>query len=70
MLVKVLTAEKSKMTGMDALLRGLLEKAAELRRQAEQEAGGGKHVLAIERLEGSTRELVRAVRSLGIFIPG
>ena len=70
MLIKVLTAEKSRMTGMDALLRGLLEKAAALRRQAEQEAGAGKHALAIERLEGSTRELVRAIRSLGIFIPG
>jgi len=70
MLVKVLTAEKSKMTGMDALLKGLVEKAAELRRQAEQEAGGGKHALAVERMEGSTRELVRAIRSLGIFIPG
>ena len=58
------------MTGMDALLKGLVEKAAELRRQAEQEAGGGKHALAIERMEGSTRELVRAIRSLGIFIPG
>ena len=70
MLIKVLTAEKSRMTGMDALLGGLLEKAAALRRQAEQEAGVGKHALAIERLEGSTRELVRAIRSLGIFIPG
>lgn len=70
MLIKVLTADKPRMTGMDGILKGFADKAAELRQQAEQASRSGDHAAAIERLEASTRELVRAIRGLGIFIPG
>lgn len=70
MLVKLLTADKPRMAGMDGMLNGFVAKAGDLRGQAEHAAASGDHAAAIERLEGSTRELVRAIRSLGIFIPG
>ena len=70
MLIKVLTADKPRMTGMDGILKGFADKAVELRKQAEQASRSGDHTAAIKWLEASTRELVRAIRSLGIFIPG
>ena len=70
MLIKVLGEEKSRMTGMETVVKESLEKAAELRHQAEQAARNGDHAPAIKRLEESTRELVRAIRKLGVFIPG
>ena len=70
MLIKALAADKSKMTNGSGIFAGFIDKAAELRRQAEQASSGGDHAAAIQRLEASTRELVRAIRSLGVFIPG
>ena len=70
MLIKVMTADKPRMTAMDGVPKGFADKAAELRKQAEQASRSGDHSAAIEWLEASTRELVRAIRSLGIFIPG
>ncbi|MBI3374949.1 MAG: hypothetical protein HY017_24770 [Betaproteobacteria bacterium] len=49
---------------------GFVEKAGELRRQAEASARRGDFGGAVEMLEGATRELVRAIRSAGVFIPG
>ena len=70
-LIKVLAAEKPSVgAGRDGMLEGFVDKAAALRGQAEKAAGGGDYAGASELLEGSTRELVRAIRSLGIFIPG
>ena len=70
MLIKVLAADKPRITGVDGMLNGFVAKAVALRKQAEETSRGGDHAAAIERLEDSTRELVRAIRSLGIFIPG
>jgi len=70
MLVKLLTADKPRMAGMDAMLNGFVAKAVGLRGEAERTAASGDHAAAIEQLERSTRELVRAIRGLGIFIPG
>ena len=53
-------------TGMQAFT----DKAAALRRDAEGQARNGDHAAAIRLLEDSTRELVRAIRSGGIYIPG
>jgi hypothetical protein len=50
--------------------RDLVERAADLRRQAEASAARGDFALAIRLLEDSTRELVRAIRAAGVFIPG
>ena len=70
MLLKVLAADKPKIPGMDGMLKGHVDKAAALRAQAEETSRSGDRAAAIEGLEASTRELVRAIRSLGVFIPG
>ncbi len=69
MLIKVLVEEK---TGgqMDAMMRGFLERAGELRGQGEASAARGDHARAVDLLERSTAELVKAIRNAGIYIPG
>jgi hypothetical protein len=47
-----------------------MQRAALLRSQAEGAAGSGDHAAAVSILEDSTRELVRAIRAAGIYIPG
>ena len=44
--------------------------AAALREDAEVAAGKEEYVEAIELLEESTKELIRAIRSAGVYIPG
>ena len=70
MLIKVLSSEKSRIHTMEEMLNRFSDKATQLRSQAEKASATGDYAQAIELLEGSTRELVRAIRSLGIFIPG
>ena len=65
MLLKVLV-EQSKADRVG----GFMEKAAALRGQAEGAAGTGDFAAAIHMLEESTRELVRAIRMSGVYIPG
>lgn len=66
MLIKVLLDGKPE----TAQTRGLVERAAKLRAQAEGAAARRDHAAAIQFLEDSTRELVRAIRGAGIYIPG
>lgn len=47
-----------------------VETAARLRGEAERRSATGDYAAAIEQLEESTRELLRAIRGLGIFVPG
>ncbi len=54
----------------DGALKELIDNAARLRGEAERAAAAGDHAAAVIRLEDSTRELLRAIRSLGIFVPG
>lgn len=68
MLIKVLIEDKG--ASPDAMAKRFIDKAHELRGQAEKAAGKGDHVRAIKLLEDSTTELVRAIRSAGIYIPG
>lgn len=70
MLVKVLTGEKAKLHQGSAMRETFARKAAELRRQAEEASAAGDYAGAIRLLEDSTRQLVREIRSLGVFIPG
>ena len=70
MLVKVLLAEKRSSAAADAMVQGFVDKASTLRERAEGTARGGDHRAAIRLLEDSTRELVRAIRGAGIYIPG
>ena len=67
MLIQVLLADRQAAV---AAMQGPLDRAAALRAQAEAAAGRGEHKLAIEHLEASTRELVRAIRAGGVYIPG
>jgi len=70
MLVKVLLAEKLENSPMRASAEKFIGTAAELRSQAEDAAGRKQFEQAIDLLEQSTRELIRAIRSAGVYIPG
>lgn len=67
MLIQVLLTDRKDMAG---LMQGFMAKSASLRAEAEAAAQRGDHELAIQRLEDATRELVRAIRAGGIYIPG
>ena len=67
MLIQVLLSDRKEAA---AAMQGPLERAAAMRREAEAAAGRGEHALAIQHLEASTRELVRAIRAGGVYIPG
>lgn len=66
MLVKVLLEGKARTPGQ----QGFLDKASQLRARAQAAAAGADHANAVALLEESTRELIRAIRSAGVFIPG
>lgn len=70
MLVQVLLKDKRGMASVNSMVEQALGAAAQLRAQAEQEAGRRDHESAIRTLEQSTRELVRAIRAAGVYIPG
>jgi len=48
----------------------LLDKAEALRKRAEKAAGKKDFDTAVKTLEESTREVTRAIRMAGIYIPG
>lgn len=70
LLLKVLLQDKLKDPAVAKLTQPLIESAGRLRKQAEQEASRGMYDRAIATLESSTRELQRALRSAGVYIPG
>jgi flagellin-specific chaperone FliS len=71
MLVKMLLQEKMKTSNnIESMVSGFMQKADELRTQADAMAKGGDYKAAISTLEQSTKEIVRAIRSAGIYIPG
>lgn len=70
MLVKVLVEEKNPGPGTMKMVSRFVDKAGRLRREAEDQAGRGDYPAAIRSLEASTKELVRAIRGAGIYIPG
>jgi tetratricopeptide (TPR) repeat protein len=71
MLITVLLADRKDAAGvMPETMRGYTEKAAALRSEAEVLARRGDHAGAIKLLEDATRELVRAIRAGGLYIPG
>jgi hypothetical protein len=55
---------------MRATAEKFIGDAENLRSEAEKEAAGGRFDEAIGLLEQSTKELIRAIRSAGIYIPG
>lgn len=70
MLIQVLLKDKRGAGSVDAMVEQALAAAAKLRAQAEQEAARRDHEAAVRTLEESTRELVKAIRSAGVYIPG
>jgi hypothetical protein len=70
MLLQVLLEDKQ----LDARAQQQVDKfvadGRRLRKKAEQEAGAGRYKDAIGTLEQATKELLRAIRSAGVYIPG
>jgi hypothetical protein len=56
--------------GLNAMARKFVTEARALRGEAEDNARGGRYENAVKRLESSTGQLIRAIRSSGIYIPG
>ena len=70
MLVDLLVDEKNQSAYAQDQIVKFVGEAMQLRKQADAYAGAGEYELAIDLLEQSTRQLVRAIRSAGIYIPG
>ena len=70
MLVTILLAEKRASAGLDAMVKSALAQAALQRNAAEALAGKRDFDSAVRSLEDATRELVRAIRGAGVYIPG
>lgn len=71
MLVDVLLKEKmANNANIKNMVGNHMEAAAKLRHKAEGQAAGGNYETAVRTLEQSTKEIVRAIRSAGIYIPG
>jgi len=71
MLVTVLVEEKrAGNAALDRSVQGSLDSAAQMRGEAERLASRGQYDDAVRKLEDSTRELVRAIRGAGVYIPG
>lgn len=67
MLIQVLLADRPQSA---SLMKGFVDRSSVLRGEAEAAARSGDFEGAIQRLEEATRELVRAIRAGGIYIPG
>ena len=71
MLVDVLLQEKMKTNwGIEAMVTKYMGRAEGLRVRADEQASDGEYENAVTTLEQSTKEIVRAIRSAGIYIPG
>ena len=67
MLYKVLIEQKGNAT---PTIVEQVKKSGETRQNAERAAAGGDHEAGVKLLEDATSQLIRAIRSAGIFIPG
>jgi len=71
MLIKVLLEEKRAANpGLESMVQKYLEQSKALRASAEAAAKAKDYEGAIRLLEDSTKELVRAIRGAGVYIPG
>ena len=70
MLINTVLKEKHEDPRLGKLMDIPLQKASELRTQAEKQAGDGDFDAAIKLLEESTQQVIRAIRMAGIYIPG
>jgi hypothetical protein len=70
MLVEVVLKEKLADPRLGKLIAIPMKQADKLRTEAEQQAQGGDYESAIKTLEQSTKQIIRAIRAAGIYIPG
>ncbi len=70
MLFKILNKNDDQSASPNKMTQALLDNAEELRKTAEKQASEGDYEAAIKSLEESTKNLVRALRGSGIYIPG
>lgn len=70
MLVTILLEDKLSKPGVASMVDGFMEKARADREKAEQQAAAGDHEAAIRSLESSTKHVIRAIRSAGVYVPG
>ena len=70
MLVTMLLKDKRGTASVDAMVEEAVNSASKLRTQAEDQAARRDHDGAVKTLENSTRELVKAIRAAGVYIPG
>jgi len=71
MLIQVLLKEKIDAdSNVKSMVNEFMAKAKVLRAKADEQAAAGEYEAAINTLEQSTKEIVRAIRSAGIYIPG
>jgi len=70
MLVALLFKEYNRAAGTQGKVKHFLGTAADLRTKAERQAAGKDFKAAVDALEQSTAQLVRALRGAGINIPG
>jgi uncharacterized protein (UPF0332 family) len=70
MLISLLVDEKNKTDKVKKKILKFVEEARLLRQQADAYATEDAYDIAIELLEQSTKQLVRAIRSAGVYIPG
>lgn len=70
MLVVLLLKEKLKDSELKKAAQKYLDQAKQLRKEAEALAKKGDHKQAVTKLEESTKNIIRAIRRSGFFIPG
>jgi hypothetical protein len=70
MLVQMLLKDKRGGAAVDSMVEQSVTAAAQLRTQADEQASRRDHETAVKTLEQSTRELVKAIRGAGVYIPG
>ncbi len=70
MLVKLLLEDKQLDSQGQGQVDAFLAEAKQLRGRAEQQSAEGGYEKGIELLEESTKQIVRAIRRAGVYIPG
>ena len=70
MLVNVLLKERLKQQSVSQMVDTHMAKASDLRTEAEAQANSGDYRNAIDKLDASTKQIIRAIRSAGVYVPG
>jgi hypothetical protein len=70
MLVTLLLQDRRSAGSIDAMVERALEASSKLRKVADEQAQRREFDAGVKSLEDSTRELQRAIRAAGVYIPG